>query len=102
VKKEDDAKMVSFLDLGEKPFKNPEDVKAEIKRCSTFVSISMFIAGIFAILGVIGDALNTTIGLESLSWFLLAIIAGLTAIHPEMHAVAAKHLLGIETESKKE
>ena len=85
--------------LEEKPFKNREDVKAEIKRCSTFATICMVFCVIFLILGIIGDALNTTLGLESMSWFLLAIIAGLIAIHPQMHAVAAKHLLYMD-ESK--
>jgi hypothetical protein len=87
--------------LEEKPFKNREDVKAEIKRCSAFATICMLFCFIFAILGVAGDALNTTLGLESMSWFLLAIIAGLVATHPQMHAVAAKHLLYLD-ESKKE
>jgi hypothetical protein len=55
----------------------------------------------FRFLGVIGDTLNTTLGLESMSWFLLAIIAAIFAVHPQMHAVAAKHLLYMD-ESKKE
>lgn len=87
--------------LEEKPFKNREDVKAEIKRCSTFATILMIILGIFAIIGVIADALNTTLGLTSMSWFLLAILAGLFAIHPQVHAVAAKQLLYMD-ENKKE
>jgi hypothetical protein len=102
MKEGDDAIMGSVLDLEEKPFKNREDVQAEIKRCSTFATICMLFCGIFAILGVIGDALNTTLGLESMFWFLLAILAGIFAIHPQMHAVAAKHLLGMEAVSKKE
>ena len=32
-----------------------------------------FIAVVFAILGVIADAMNATLGLEPTSWFLLAI-----------------------------
>lgn len=91
--------MVSALE--EKPFKNREDVEAEIKRCSTFASICMFFCVIFAALGVAGDALKTTLGLESMSWFSLAIVAVLFAIHPQMHAVAAKHLLYMD-EGKKE
>ncbi len=62
------------------------------------MSISLFI---FAALGVIGDALNITLGLEPMSWLLLAIVAGLNAIIGHMHVVVAKHLLGIEAESKK-
>ena len=94
--------MGNVLDLEEKPFKNREDVKAEVRRCSIVASICMVFCLVFVALGVIGDALNITLGLETISWFLLAIVVGLTAIHPQMHAVLAKHLLGMEAESKKE
>jgi len=45
---------------------------------------------------------NITLGLESMSWFLLAIVVGLNAIIGHAHVVVAKHLLGIEAERKKE
>ena len=54
----------------------------------------------FAALGVIGDALNITLVLEPISWLLLAIFFGLNAIIGHTHVVVAKHLLGIEAESK--
>jgi len=85
-----------------KPFKNREEVKREIRDCDRFAGISQYACFIFAALGVIGDAMNTTLGLDSMSWFLLAIIAGLNAIIGHTHVVVAKHLLGIEAESKKE
>jgi len=85
-----------------KPFKNREEVKAEIRACDRFGGISQYACFGFAILGVIGDALNITLGLESMSWFLLAIVAGLNAIIGHTHVVVAKHLFGIEAESKKE
>jgi hypothetical protein len=88
--------------LAEKPFQNREDVKHEVKLCSTVGTIFQLLSFLFAILGIIGDASNTTLGLETLSWFLLAIIVGVSSIIPSMHAVLAKHLLGIETESRKE
>ena len=87
--------------LENQPFKNRAHIIAEIRRCAWAGSISSFISVLFAALGVIGDALNTTLGLDSLSWFLLAIFAGLHAIVPHMHLVLAKHLLGSESESKK-
>jgi hypothetical protein len=34
-----------------------------------------------------------------MSWFLLAIFVGIASVIPSMHAVAAKHLLGIEAEN---
>ena len=35
---------------------------------------------VFAVLGVIGDAMNATLGLEPISWFLLAIAAFVASI----------------------
>jgi hypothetical protein len=35
-----------------------------------------------------------------MSWFLLAIIAGLLAVTENMHLLVARHLLGIESETK--
>jgi len=85
-----------------KYFKNREDVKTEIRNCGRVGSIFQLLCFGFAALGVIGDALNITLGLESMSWFLLAIVAGLNAIIGHTHVVVAKHLFGIEAESKKE
>jgi hypothetical protein len=84
-----------------KPFKTREEVKREIRDCDRFAGISQYACFIFAALGVIGDAMNITLGLESISWFMLAIVAGLNAIIGHTHVVVAKHLLGIEAENKK-
>ena len=86
----------------EKPFKDREEAKKEIRECDRFGVICQYACFIFAALGVIGDTLNITLGLEPMSWFLLAIAAGLNAIIGHMHVVVAKHLLGKEAESKKE
>ena len=83
-----------------KPFKNREEVKTEIRDCDRFAGISQYACFIFAALGVISDAMNITLGLESMSWFLLAIVACLNAIIGHMHVVVAKHLFGIEVEGK--
>ena len=42
--------------------------------------IYWFLAAIFAILGIIGDAVNLTLGLEPISWFLLSIVTFLASI----------------------
>jgi hypothetical protein len=89
----------TIMVLEEKPFKNREQVKAEVKLCSTVGTTFQLLSFLFAILGIIGDALNTTLGLETMSWFLLAIFVGIASVIPSMHAVAAKHLLGIEAEN---
>ncbi len=81
-----------------KPFKDREDVKADIRLCALVGTIFQLASFGFAALGVIGDALNITLGLESMSWFLLAIFASLSALVPNMRSLVAKHLFGIETE----
>ena len=42
--------------------------------------ISFFLGIVFAVLGVIGDAANVTLGLDPISWFLLAIVASVLSI----------------------
>ena len=79
-----------------------EEVKAEIRNCDLSGGILSILGVLFATLGVIGDALDVTLGLESMSWFLLAILAGVTAVGPNMHVLVAKHLYGIESELKSE
>jgi hypothetical protein len=87
--------------LEDQPFKSREHAEAEVRRCALFGDACQYLCFVFATLGVIGDALSITLGLESMSWLLLAIVAGLNAIIGHMHAVGAKHLLGIEAESRK-
>ncbi len=86
----------------DKPFKDREEVKKDIRLCAWMGEIVTFCSLGFAVLGVIGDAVNITLGLESMSWFLLAILFGLTAIIPNMRSLTAKHLYGIESEIKKQ
>ena len=89
----------AFVD---EPFKNREHVLAEIKLCARAGGVFQIISYLFLAIRVISDALNITLGLEPTSWFLPAIFAAVGAIVPNMHIVVAKHLLGIEAESKKE
>jgi len=87
--------------LQDQPYKNREHIIAEIKRCAMASSVSSFLSFLFVLIGIIGDASNTTLGLTSLAWFLLAIFAAIHSVVPSMHLVTAKHFLGIEAESKK-
>ena len=87
--------------LQDQPYKNREHVIAEIKRCAMASSVSSFLSFLFVIIGIISNVSNTTLGLTSLAWFLLAIFAGIHSVVPSMHLVTAKHFLGIETENKK-
>ena len=64
-----------------------------------------FIIGIlcvaFAVLGVISDAMNITLVIESISWLLLSIVTCLVAISAWMSWILAALLKGIETKSQK-
>jgi hypothetical protein len=87
--------------LEDQVFKSREQVMAEVRRCASFGNVCQYLSFTFAALGVIGDAVNVKLGLESMIWLLLAIVAGLNAIIGHVHIVVDKHLLGIEAESKK-
>jgi len=84
----------------DKPFRNREEVRKDIRLCALMGSFVIYCSIGFAALGVISDALNITLGLEAVSWFQLAIWAGLIAIFPNMRSTTAKHLYGIESERK--
>ena len=55
----------------------------------------------FAILGVISDTSNFTLVLDSISWFLLAVVADLNAIIGHMYMVMIEHLPATATESNR-
>jgi len=56
----------------------------------------------FVVLGVVSDALNITLVLHPISWFLLAIFFGLSATVSWITWMLAVHLDAIEAKSKKE
>jgi len=89
------------IELG-KPFKDREEVKTDIRLCDKPSIIIMLASFIFAALGVIVDAFDMALGLESMSWFLLAIVAIIAAIYPYLNYVMARNLYGIESELKSE
>jgi len=64
--------------------------------------ISFFLGIIFAVLGVIGDAANINLGLEPMSWFLLAIVAFLLALSLFIGWAVAWYLSTTEAKSEKE
>ena len=58
-------------------------------------NISLFcevLALLLVLIGIITDALNRTLVLESMSWFLLAIFLSLSAAAPLVKSAVAKHL----------
>ena len=88
------------ISMAEKPFKDREEVKKEIGK---FSSIGLFDSGLgllFAIIGIIADALDRSLILEPTSWLLLAIFFGILGASPIVKSAVAKSLYGIESESK--
>jgi uncharacterized membrane protein YbaN (DUF454 family) len=81
---------------------NRESVLAEIIYFSRLANVVMLLGFLFLALGIISDSLKITFGLESTSWFLVTIFCMMGSISPKLHVVAKKHLLGTETENKKE
>jgi len=57
----------------------------------------VFVLGIiFAVLGIISDAINTTLGLQTMSWFLLAVGVFVAGIVPGLGWAVAVYLKAIE------
>lgn len=57
-----------------------EKVKGELVACGRGFQISLWMFFVFLLLGIISDATNITLGLEPMSWFLLAIAFILAAV----------------------
>ena len=89
------------IKIAEKPFKDREELKARIKLCGNWSAICGILAFLFIIIAIIGDALDRTLGLETISWFLLGIFFMVVSISPNIHLTVYKHLYGIESENKK-
>jgi len=56
---------------------------------------------VFAAVGVISDAINTVVVIESISWLLLSIVTCLVAISAWMSWILAALLKGFEAKSEK-
>jgi len=81
-------------------FKDRAHVVAEIKKCTMAANVISWLAVLFVVIGVLADwrefHYGDRTGLQTTSWFLLAIFAAAMAVMPHMHVVVAKHLLGTE------
>ena len=85
-----------------KPFKDLEEVKTDIRMCDWAASSLGLASLIFATLGVISDAFDVSLVLETQTWLLLSIVVALGALMPHLNHLTARHLYGIESERKKE
>jgi hypothetical protein len=82
----------------EKPFQSRKELKQALNPMGFGFHISYWLGILFAIVGVIGDAVNITLGLESISWLLLSIAAFLAGIPMLTTWAVAQHLLGMKIE----
>ncbi len=80
----------------DEPFKNREHILWEIERCNKAGMYTTYFCLVSVAIGIIGDLLNMKLGLESMSWLLLAVVAGVLSFGPHLHMLMAKHLLGME------
>jgi hypothetical protein len=83
------------------PFKDRKKVKEEII-CALGGDVFSTASLVFAALGVISEWFDIALGLEPMSWLLLAIVFGVLSIPSYMKSIVARHLYGIESERKKE
>jgi len=58
---------------------NRELIASKASTWAMLGGVFWVLAIIFAILGIVADAINATLGLEQTSWFLLAIVAMVTS-----------------------
>ena len=82
------------------PYKSREYIKNEIRFCARMAVGFTLAAFLFLALGVIGDALDTTLILHPTIWMLVSVTCGIGVLVTHMHVVAAKQALGIETGNK--
>ena len=82
------------------PFEDRERVKTSIRWGGLSTHICWFLGAIFAIIGIVGGAIDARIGLEATHWFLLAIALFAASITQSIGGALAWYLQ--TTEPKKE
>jgi hypothetical protein len=85
----------------ERPFKDRKEVKDIINKCNLAGGFLITLGLIFALVGIISDAFDINLLLESSNWLLLGILFAIGHIGPMLNSLMAKHLYGIESENKK-
>lgn len=78
-----------------------EYVKSGVGSSGLLDHICWLLGIVFAVLGVIGEAIDTTLGLESMSWYLLSIAAFGASIFPAIGWAVSWYLRSIEAKGKK-
>lgn len=74
---------------------------ADVRGMGLWAHVGWFVAALFALLGIIGDAANVTLGLEATSWLLLSIVAFLASMPFYLAVGLAWYLRTTEAKSEK-
>lgn len=74
---------------------------ADVRVMGLWGHVGWFVAALFALLGIIGDAANVTLGLEATSWLLLSIVAFLASMPFYVALGLAWYLRTTEAKSEK-
>jgi uncharacterized membrane protein len=84
----------------DKPFKDREHILWEIGYCNKAANYVILLSLICLLLGIISNLLAMKLALDSTSWFMVSIVAGILSLLPTLHELLAKHLLGMEVIKK--
>jgi len=86
--------------MAKRHYEDREQLKASLGSSGMSAHICWFLGIVFAVLGIIADAANITLGLTSMGWFLLSIVTLVVSITMFFGMGLAWYL--ITTDRKKE
>jgi hypothetical protein len=87
--------------MGEKPYKDWEEVKEDIIKWRRANICCIVIGLLFVIAGFVVGFFLVDFSIGPTSFFLLAIFFAVLSIAPHLHVVALKSWYGVESERKK-
>ena len=79
-----------------------EKIKRTLAQSGLMAHFCWFLGILFAVLGIISDAVDEALWLEAISWLLLAIAVFVASLFPGIAQMAIWHLLASETKTEKE
>ena len=87
--------------MGERPYKNWEEVKKDIVNWRRANICSIIIGLLFIIVGAAVEIFDADFLMTPTSYFLIALFFAIVSIAPHIHVVALKSWYGVESERKK-
>jgi hypothetical protein len=87
--------------MGDKPYKDWEEVKKDIRKWRNINIGCVVIAFLSVIAGAAAETLDVDFSMAPTSYFLLAIFFAVLSIAPHIQVAALKSWYGVESERKK-